>query len=181
MAPRHRSRCSATPTPRWRTSPCTSTTCCLSCSRTRTGQRSSLHVPVRLLSQPARRRRRRQSLIVDTATDATVPSLVTARADHREPAPVEVTLCRSPHGLVLRLRDHGGGVPREALAHIWDYAYTTVHDEDNVRSCVCAPAVACLVLLTAVPRRRDRALLRAAAPRTTRCWPCTRASACSRA
>jgi hypothetical protein len=46
---------------------------------------------------------------------------------------VELTLCRGPADLTLRIRDRGGGVPFEALPDIWKYAYTTVRDEDEVR------------------------------------------------
>lgn len=37
----------------------------------------------------------------------------------RKPHPVEVTICESPQNVIIRISDHGGGIARSFLPHLW--------------------------------------------------------------
>lgn len=42
--------------------------------------------------------------------------------------PITVTLASTPSHVSVRIRDAGGGIPPENMAHIFDYAYTSVNN-----------------------------------------------------
>ncbi|WFD25488.1 hypothetical protein MNAN1_000448 [Malassezia nana] len=45
--------------------------------------------------------------------------------------PITVTLASTPSHVSVRIRDAGGGIPPENMAHIFDYAYTSVNKESK--------------------------------------------------
>ncbi|KAL2917361.1 hypothetical protein HK105_203025 [Polyrhizophydium stewartii] len=70
--------------------------------------------------------------LLKNAMRATVEfSQRTGRAEH---PPVEIAIASSASDLVVRLRDHGGGIPLEHIERVWEYSFTTVPkyaDEDD--------------------------------------------------
>lgn len=44
------------------------------------------------------------------------------RLGDEDPPPIEVLICESPHHVILRISDQGGGVPREILPHLWSFS-----------------------------------------------------------
>lgn len=39
-----------------------------------------------------------------------------------EHAPIEVLICETPQHVIIRISDHGGGIPRDILPHIWSFS-----------------------------------------------------------
>ncbi|KAF9581225.1 hypothetical protein BGW38_001845 [Lunasporangiospora selenospora] len=46
--------------------------------------------------------------------------------------PVEVTIAQGEHEVTIRIRDQGGGIPRENLSRIFEYSFTTVKTENEL-------------------------------------------------
>ncbi|WFD21781.1 hypothetical protein MEQU1_000437 [Malassezia equina] len=67
--------------------------------------------------------------LLKNAFRATTETFLAARQAKKGPAtitPITVTLASTPSHVSVRIRDAGGGIPPESMAHIFDYAYTTV-------------------------------------------------------
>jgi len=77
-----------------------------------------------------------------------------------------VTICKSEGDMVLRIRDRGGGVSYEHLCEIWKYAYTTVNEDEDVRSDQADDPHVDAMMLTS----RGGYLLMRRSHRTIRCY-----------
>ncbi|KAF9429243.1 hypothetical protein BGZ76_001603 [Entomortierella beljakovae] len=56
---------------------------------------------------------------------------VTKRPNEFGHPPVEVTIAQGHHEVTIRIRDHGGGIPREHLESVFEYSFTTVKNENE--------------------------------------------------
>ncbi|ORZ16648.1 hypothetical protein BCR41DRAFT_370442 [Lobosporangium transversale] len=56
---------------------------------------------------------------------------ITRRPNEFGHPPVEVTIAQGEHEITIRIRDHGGGIPREYFDSIFDYSFTTVKNEND--------------------------------------------------
>ncbi|KAI1317145.1 hypothetical protein EDD11_008936 [Mortierella claussenii] len=65
---------------------------------------------------------------------------VTKRPNEFGHPPVEVTIAQGDHEITIRIRDHGGGIPREHFDAIFDYSFTTVKSENDANESMDAGA-----------------------------------------
>jgi len=63
---------------------------------------------------------------------ATVEHHISNNAPEQDIPPITVTLCKSTHGVTIKISDQGGGIPADKMKEVFRYGYTTVRDTPSM-------------------------------------------------